>query len=235
MKINLKIKLGDYTMFFLLLFISVVFYGILFNLILDNDTSAYQMLKVSPLSVFLLTFLFFLNAGFCLNMDNKILQVLACLCLCVLLLNAYCDQKTKLVYRIYNILYIFLCTIYGIASMFLLHYSIEQTIAIGLTWIGTIIIVLLLSSGKIKIFHTMGLGDGLALIGTSIFLLSFIHQDGYFPVEYILVHFIVATVFMVICTIHKFDFKHMKFKEDVAFLPYIYVSIFITAIIFLLI
>lgn len=226
-------------MYLILFAVATISFCSLYEMALSNDDSAIKALSADAGEAILITALLLLNSIFSLEvLDNMASRILSVLFLSVLLFNAYCDHKTKLIYRIYSYLFMLISFIFAGYTLYSKYInqqiSKEQIITIGITLFITIIVIFILSTGKIKFLQTMGLADGFALIGTAMYLLSMIQVPGMFPVEYMLFHFILSSVLMIICSITKFSFKQMKFTELIAFIPYIYISVFVIAEFFII-
>ena len=80
----------------------------------------------------------------------------------------------------------------------------------------------------LTIFNCFGIGDALVLVGNDI-ILSVINNK-YFIAEILLWHFIIAALLMIILNLKKMNWKKLRFKNPVAFVPYIYLATMIIGI-----
>ena len=135
-----------------------------------------------------------------------------------LFICVYTDWQNKIVYRIYSVLLIGLSVIFAICN-YKLYSDINTISAI----IMAIIIIYILT-----IFNCFGIGDALVLVGNDI-ILSVINNK-YFIAEILLWHFIIAALLMIILNLKKMNWKKLRFKNPVAFVPYIYLATMIIGI-----
>lgn len=224
--------------YIILFAVATITFCTLYEMVLSNDESAIKTLAANAGEAILTTALLLLNVIFSSEMlETMPLRILSVIYLSILLFNAFCDYKTKLIYRIYSYLFMLVSVIFAGYLLYTKYINEKITISeitsIGITLVVMILIIFALSTGKIKFMHTMGLADGFALVGTSMYLLSIIQVPGMYPVEYILLHFILSSILMIIFSITKFSIKKMKFTELIPFIPYIYVSVFVITVFFI--
>jgi len=154
---------------------------------------------------------------------NWTIQIFVMIGLIILLFNSYCDYKTQQVYN-NQLGYILL----GIATLGykifnqykMAELEVKNIIIIVCTLFIFIGLIAFLLTGKIKFLKKK---DGLCLIGNSLYLTALLDMK-MFPIEYLLGHLLLAILLALLCSVTKFSFREMKWKESVAFLPYIYLA-----------
>ena len=198
-------------------FLSVITFYFFKKLILINDDE--NNLTTKKREYFIIPILLIISSYVFISIFTGILNnLLIPIIIGTLFICVYTDWQNKIVYRIYSILLIGLSIIFAIYN-YKLYLDINTISAI----IMAIIIIYILT-----IFNCFGIGDALVLVGNDI-ILSVINNK-YFIAEILLWHFIIAALLMIILNLKKMNWKKLRFKNPVAFVPYIYLATMIIGI-----
>lgn len=130
----------------------------------------------------------------------------------LLFICVYTDKQTKKIYRFFSYLLILTSVIFA-----LFNYKSYFNLDVITVLFFTIYIIIVLVKN-----NSLGVGDGFVLIGNYIILVTI--NKNYFLAELVLWHFIIAVLLMIIFNFKKMQWKKLKFKESIAFVPYIYLS-----------
>lgn len=134
-----------------------------------------------------------------------------------LMITAYIDFKTKYVYTILNIITGCLGIIYLIIKCSTISELINSSIYIGIFTLITFIFTK---------FNAYGAGDNDIYIVISLFLYK--SSYGIFNLEIMLINIlfsnIIAIILVVLTNITKIEWKKLKFKDEIAFVPSISIA-----------
>lgn len=192
-------------------FLSIIIFYFLKKLILINDDE--NNLITKKREYFIIPILLIISSYVFVNIFTGILNnLLIPIIIGTLFICVYTDWQNKIVYRIYSVSLIGLSIIFAIYN-YKLYLDVNTISAI----IMAIIIIYILT-----IFNCFGIGDALVLVGNDI-ILSVVNNK-YFIAEILLWHFIIAALLMIVLNLRKMNWKKLRFKNPVAFVPYIYLA-----------
>lgn len=192
-------------------FLSIIIFYFLKKLILINDDE--NNLITKKREYFIIPILLIISSYVFVNIFTGILNnLLIPIIIGTLFICVYTDWQNKIVYRIYSVSLIGLSIIFAIYN-YKLYLDVNTILAI----IMAIIIIYILT-----IFNCFGIGDALVLVGNDI-ILSVVNNK-YFIAEILLWHFIIAALLMIVLNLRKMNWKKLRFKNPVAFVPYIYLA-----------
>ena len=202
-------------------FLSIIIFYFLKKLILINDDE--NNLITKKREYFIIPILLIISSYVFINIFTGILNnLLIPIIIGTLFICVYTDWQNKIVYRIYSVSLIALSIIFAIYN-YKLYLDVNTISAI----IMAIIIIYILT-----IFNCFGIGDALVLIGNDI-ILSVINNK-YFIAEILLWHFIIAALLMIVLNLRKMNWKKLRFKSPVAFVPFIYLATIIIGVLTLI-
>ena len=146
-------------------------------------------------------------------------QILSLIILTILQFCAHTDYKTKFVYRFFNLILVGVSLIFFVVQ--LIMNPIEPMRLFSTVATTLIYVLILIVLHKVK---TYGTGDVLSLIGNALFIVYVLPSDRFFTIEILLWHYCLAVILLIVMNFTKFNWKQMKLKEEIAFLPQIYLS-----------
>ena len=200
---------------FSLSILGMIIFKMLLNLIERCDGIEINKNRKIDVVIFITTSIFYFKFGFSLNFF--FLNLLSY----YLIISAFIDYKTMFVYSLFNYFMILMSFIFLVMSYVFNGYRLE---------INTIIISLIFMIANI-IFSKIGAyGNGDTEVYVVLtFFFSIICKENL--LELLLIDMLLANVLAIILNIKKFDFKKLKFKRKVAFVPYIALATIILCLI----
>lgn len=152
----------------------------------------------------------------------------------VLTFHAHTDSKTNEVYRIFSIFLWIIGLIYTILKIFVAKVIIFNTAPLLIFFIGPTVFIITMYLTSVLSGWLHGKGDGYILIANALFVQFLAIDPGMLSIEPILIHYIIAAIFLIVTNPKKISFKKARMKERVAYAPSVLfatiMTIFITAI-----
>lgn len=191
--------------------LSIITFYLLKHFILVNDEE--NNLVTTKKEYIIIPILLIINTIVFLKLFTSTINgLLLSLIIATMFICVYTDYQNKIVYRIYSVLLIILSVLFAI---------INHNLYFNLNTISTICIMIAIIYVLTK-SNCFGIGDALVLIGNDI-ILSVINPK-YFIAEVLLWHFIIAAILMILFNLKEMNWKKLRFKKPIAFVPYIYIS-----------
>lgn len=199
----------------------------------DPESGLYKFTKIEILFYYLLLIISSIITN--LRFNNVFDRIFFMILLGVLLFHAHTDSKTNQVYRLFSLFLWFVGAIYTIIKIFIFKCITLELTYILIFAIGPTIFIIAMFLTSILSGWLHGKGDGYILIANALFIQFLAIEPGMFTIEPILIHYIIAALFLIISNPQKISFKKAKMKERVAYAPSVFVGTLITMIITLLI
>ena len=203
------------TILLIIFALEILGYKFILNIIYkyDDEVSPGDIRNNKRVNVIFLivTLLFFIKFGISINFF--FLTLLAY----YLIISAYIDFKTMIVYSIFN----YTMILFSIMFYSLSSYSVEKINLI-------ILILFIIFSIVLEKMGMYGNGDTEIYIVIACFFATVCRSN---LLETLLIDMVLANIIIIFINIKKFDLKKLKFKEKVAFIPAIAISTIILCLI----